>query len=286
MSRKQDNITLKTSFPLPTSFFNDTTYNSNDNEGCRYIKIEKINKNGSLNNSDSNSDYDIKFVETLSEMYAWIPHETNVAELAQIVNDNSKIDIVTVSTSQGFKTLPRSQLTIADVSHFRDVDDLCEINNLNEAPILNILGNRLKRGYIYSYVGNMLISLNPFTTIPNLYEHPLKYYMETINNEEDDDDDETNLMGKVSENDKDRDSNVTMTSSPPPPHVYGISSRAFKALSKQNEEDFVARFSTTATNKNKENITAINEDDDESGNNDNITLASSTRVDQSIIITG
>ena len=49
--------------------------------------------------------------------------------------------------------------------------DLCILNNLHEAPLLNLLRQRflLQSAEIYTYTGNVLISINPYYNINGLY---------------------------------------------------------------------------------------------------------------------
>ena len=50
------------------------------------------------------------------------------------------------------------------------------MQNLHEAPLLFLLQRRLKEGRIYTWAGDVLISLNPYAFIPELYQ--LSKYLE------------------------------------------------------------------------------------------------------------
>ncbi|XP_044727037.1 myosin heavy chain 95F isoform X2 [Chrysoperla carnea] len=50
-----------------------------------------------------------------------------------------------------------------------DVDDNCEMMFLNEATLLNNIRTRYNKDKIYTYVANILIAVNPYMEIPNLY---------------------------------------------------------------------------------------------------------------------
>ncbi|UKK00584.2 myosin [Theileria orientalis] len=52
-------------------------------------------------------------------------------------------------------------------------DDLTKLTHLHEASILHSLHWRFKRDKIYSLTGNILIAVNPFKTIPNLYSNQM-----------------------------------------------------------------------------------------------------------------
>ena len=49
------------------------------------------------------------------------------------------------------------------------VDDCCRLKALNMANILKNLKSRYENDYIYTYVANILIAVNPFTKVPKLY---------------------------------------------------------------------------------------------------------------------
>lgn len=50
-----------------------------------------------------------------------------------------------------------------------DVDDMCALVDLTESTMLENLANRFARDEIYTYVGSVLIAVNPFRLIP-LYQ--------------------------------------------------------------------------------------------------------------------
>jgi len=44
------------------------------------------------------------------------------------------------------------------------------MNNLHEAPLLHLLLRRYRDDEIYTFTGDVLISINPYKTLPHLYE--------------------------------------------------------------------------------------------------------------------
>jgi myosin-5 len=56
-----------------------------------------------------------------------------------------------------------------DPSHESDLDDAAQLNNLHEAPLLDLITRRFKKDKIYTNVGGVLISVNPYKFIPYLY---------------------------------------------------------------------------------------------------------------------
>lgn len=71
-----------------------------------------------------------------------------------------------------------------DPTHLLDLDDLCEMNNLHEGPLLDMLRKRVHADKIYTNTGNVLISINPYQTITGLYADPLRYYLPLERGEE------------------------------------------------------------------------------------------------------
>ncbi|VVC95725.1 unnamed protein product [Leptidea sinapis] len=51
----------------------------------------------------------------------------------------------------------------------KDVDDNCELMFLNEATLLNNMLLRYKKRKIYTYVANILLAVNPYEDIPDMY---------------------------------------------------------------------------------------------------------------------
>jgi myosin-5 len=60
-----------------------------------------------------------------------------------------------------------------DPSHLRDdCDDIATMNNMHEAPLLNLLERRYAHEVIYTFTGDILISINPYKLIHGLYSIP------------------------------------------------------------------------------------------------------------------
>ncbi|EJW83337.1 hypothetical protein WUBG_05753 [Wuchereria bancrofti] len=57
----------------------------------------------------------------------------------------------------------------AEEDQKKDVDDNCSLMYLNEGTLLNNCRLRYARKQIYTYVANILISINPYEQIPDLY---------------------------------------------------------------------------------------------------------------------
>ena len=88
----------------------------------------------------------------------------------------------------------------AEEDESKEVDDNCGLMYLNEATLLQNIKLRYNKDKIYTYVANILIAINPYDDIKNLYEsRTIKAY-----------------QGK---------SLGTM-----PPHVFAIADKAFRDM--------------------------------------------------------
>eukprot|EP00644_Phytophthora_capsici_P007414 jgi/Phyca11/111822/e_gw1.21.22.1 len=62
------------------------------------------------------------------------------------------------------------QLFTFDASHIVDHADVALMNNMHEAPLLNVLRQRFERDEIYTFTADILLSINPYKSIPLLYD--------------------------------------------------------------------------------------------------------------------
>ncbi|XP_050667536.1 myosin heavy chain 95F [Leptidea sinapis] len=82
----------------------------------------------------------------------------------------------------------------------KDVDDNCELMFLNEATLLNNMLLRYKKRKIYTYVANILLAVNPYEDIPDMYSpSTIKKY-------------QGRSLGEL------------------PPHVFAIADKAFRDM--------------------------------------------------------
>jgi len=88
-------------------------------------------------------------------------------------------------------------------------DDLVQLQHLHEPALLHVLSLRFRMNVIYTYVGAILISMNPFRRIPALYEQRRleQYYS-------------TGLLRAQGVDDVDL----------LPPHVFAVADGAYRAM--------------------------------------------------------
>lgn len=80
-----------------------------------------------------------------------------------------------VHGSEGSKVVPKADIHRYDISHESDHDDMCSMNHLHEAPLLDNLRRRFFSDKIYTTTGDVLISVNPYKRIPGLYDNIATY---------------------------------------------------------------------------------------------------------------
>ena len=98
-----------------------------------------------------------------------------------------------------------------------DIDDLSKIKILNLENIISILKLRFCHNKIYTYLGDILISINPFKSLENMYH--------------------LNCL-----------INVTL------PHIYSLSEKAYTNLSKKNQSIIVSGESGSGKTENTKHI--------------------------------
>ena len=100
----------------------------------------------------------------------WIPHPTDAWTVAQVVNDDAKS--VTVRNKQGQEQQLTGALGTFDLATPEALEtnynNLVDMEAFNEGIILHQIKQRYQRGAIYTFVGNILIALNPYKRL-NMY---------------------------------------------------------------------------------------------------------------------
>ena len=69
-------------------------------------------------------------------------------------------------------TIPDSDTSLYNESHSKLQDDLCELDNMHAASVLNLIGNRYMLDKVYSSMGGILLAVNPYCRISGLYDLP------------------------------------------------------------------------------------------------------------------
>ena len=80
--------------------------------------------------------------------------------------------VYVVNDAHGKMCIDRSVCQQYDNSHGVDQPDIGNMNNLASGPLLDTLRRRYHEDKIYTWTGKILISINPYFTIPTLYDIP------------------------------------------------------------------------------------------------------------------
>lgn len=106
------------------------------------------------------------------------------------------------ASDEKVQTLALVKLFTFDASHIVDHEDIALMNNMHEAPLLNVLRQRFETDKIYTFTADILLSINPYKTIPLLYD--VMDFMDQRNN--------------------------APADSIAPPHLFTIAEKAYKGM--------------------------------------------------------
>jgi hypothetical protein len=67
--------------------------------------------------------------------------------------------------------IPASRTVPHSSSHDEEFDDAALMDSLEEGPMLNLLRRRFAADKMYTFCSNMVLSINPYKTIPGLYDN-------------------------------------------------------------------------------------------------------------------
>ncbi|CAI5704463.1 unnamed protein product [Peronospora effusa] len=102
----------------------------------------------------------------------WCPDPRNVWQLGVVVEDDGEKLHVLLPDADTEEQFTFEQVHPYDPTHSFDLTNVAEMDNLHEAPLLDLLRRRYLEDKIYTYTGDILISINPYKNIPMLYNFP------------------------------------------------------------------------------------------------------------------
>ena len=108
--------------------------------------------------------------------WVWVPEKTEVYVPAKLEGENGKK--IRVAHADGTVETVKKSLTIPmQRSHLaRVVSDLTLLDDLAAPLILHNLNKRFEKGEIYTNIGNILISINPYQRLPLYTEEIIRKY--------------------------------------------------------------------------------------------------------------
>lgn len=126
-----------------------------------------------------------------------------IGEVHDINHEQQNADVyIPDAPDEKLQTLSVSKLYTFDPSHIVDHEDIALMNNMHEAPLLGVLRQRFEMDKIYTFTADILLSINPYKTIPLLYD----------------------VVGFMEQNKDASDS------SKQPPHLFTIASKAYSGM--------------------------------------------------------
>ncbi|XP_068631388.1 myosin heavy chain 95F isoform X2 [Battus philenor] len=137
---------------------------------------------------------------TLDKQLVWVREPTEgfvLARLHELLGEEA--DVVPLDNKHARRVVSFDDILPAGDPE-KEYDDNCELMFLNEATLLNNIICRYKKKKIYTYVANILLAVNPYEDIPDLYSSS------TIKNYQ------GRSLGEM------------------PPHVFAIADKAFRDM--------------------------------------------------------
>ncbi|CAK9002240.1 Unconventional myosin-IXb (Unconventional myosin-9b) [Durusdinium trenchii] len=104
----------------------------------------------------------------------WCPDENECWELLNVKSHDVETGEVEVFGDEDarVKRFKATEVHTFDASHVQDLENISDMNNVHEGPLLDLLRRRYREDKIYTFTGDILISINPYKNIGALYELP------------------------------------------------------------------------------------------------------------------
>ena len=107
-----------------------------------------------------------------AEDHIWFKHPRQVWALGRMDGRTGEdYNVVDVETGDAFVVPPEHTHT-CDPTHLTNQEDIANMNNMHEGPLLHLLKLRYLADEIYTFTGDILISMNPYMRIDGLYDIP------------------------------------------------------------------------------------------------------------------
>ena len=94
----------------------------------------------------------------------WCTHEELCWQKGEVgVIDGEQVTLYIPESDEVRSAVPISQICEVDETHEANLDNVTDMNNLHEAPLLYLLRRRLEQRTIYTWAGSVLVSVNPYS---------------------------------------------------------------------------------------------------------------------------
>jgi myosin-5 len=107
--------------------------------------------------------------------YIWTEDPDLIWKLSEIHHVDFQAGFVVIKTGNETKQIDLQQTNSFDATHTQDLDNLCFMNKFHEAPLLHTLRSRFGQDRIYTSIGDVLVSINPYKWIDGLYENSISF---------------------------------------------------------------------------------------------------------------
>ncbi|KAK7866674.1 hypothetical protein R5R35_006058 [Gryllus longicercus] len=107
----------------------------------------------------------------MDKQKVWVPDPVEGFLLGKIIDlgHDGEATVQSLNGKQLKKNVSLEQVHYAELDDNKDVEDNCALMYLNPATLLNNIRLRYKKDKIYTYVANILIAVNPYFEIKDLY---------------------------------------------------------------------------------------------------------------------
>eukprot|EP01133_Synstelium_polycarpum_P013441 gene13441-15840_t len=104
---------------------------------------------------------------TLQEgMGVWVPDQQLEWIAVEVVSQNDNEVVVRTEDGEREMTVQHSKVFLKNPDILEGIDDLAALSYLHEPAILHNLHHRYNLNQIYTYIGKILIAINPYTSLP------------------------------------------------------------------------------------------------------------------------
>jgi myosin heavy subunit len=103
----------------------------------------------------------------------WVPDATCVWKQAEFISFDEKKKKIAVNYNDGSGPCLidfDSTFHLCNEQDASSLSDLAQLPHLHEAALLDAIKNRFHSNIIYTYTGPILLAVNPFEKLPNMYE--------------------------------------------------------------------------------------------------------------------
>ncbi|EGG24237.1 myosin-5b [Cavenderia fasciculata] len=113
----------------------------------------------------------LSLIEYHEGMGVWIPDATLewiAGDVVSYNSDNGEVVVRVEIEEEGEKeiTVPNNKIYLQNPDILEGIDDLAGLSHLHEAAILHNLHHRYNLDQIYTYIGKILIAINPYQSLP------------------------------------------------------------------------------------------------------------------------